>query len=43
MNRYGPSIPGLDINRINQFNSDFGDDAVKKQQLQQQLQKHNMN
>jgi len=36
MNRYGPSIPGLDINRINQFNSDFGDDAVKKQQLQKQ-------
>lgn len=42
MNRYGPSIPGLDINRINQFNSDFGDDAVKKQQLQQQLQKQQL-
>ena len=41
MNRYGPSIPGLDINRINQFNSDFGDDAVKKQQLQQ-LQKQQL-
>ena len=42
MNRYGPSIPGLDINRINQFNSDFGDDAIKKQQLlkrQQELKK----
>ena len=42
MNRYGPSIPGLDINRINQFNSDFGDDAAKKQQLQQQLQKQQL-
>ena len=42
MNRYGPSIPGLDINKINQFNSDFGDDAIKKQQLlkrQQELKK----
>ena len=43
MNRYGPSIPGLDINKINQFNSDFGDDVVKKKQQilkrQQELQK----
>ena len=34
MNRYGPNIPGLDINKINQFNSDFGDNNLLKKQMQ---------
>lgn len=34
MNRYGPNIPGLDIDKINQFNSDFGDNNLLKKQMQ---------
>jgi hypothetical protein len=29
MSQYGPQIPGLDINKINQFNSDFGKNNVQ--------------